>query len=850
MTEPDPRPPSLEELLEHAGWVRRLALSLVRDEALADDVVQQTWLSAMRSPPRDSDRVRGWLATVVRNSARTFQRKQRVRDRHEANARTSDSSPAADWVVEKTETQRLVLDAVERLAPHYRAVILLQYYDELTPAEIAVRLSAPIDTVKTQLRRAKHLLAADLTLRSGIGRSDSDGLPLASLLAPVLRLPTDGAPAAPPSDSATSNLARARARWWASLAVAGAIAVALLAWVWISSASAVIETARSTPSASGGRHAESPGGGHGGAGRAVLPLNRRQPDASAGDSDPLPPPTAPPTIERRHSAATLAFRGPLPPDLVAIRWRPLRAQPTKVLPPWRDAAAPGGIAELLATELEDSSDDPIVGFDVAADHSSFLRSPVRVSRAAESDGRRTDVVLRRGVAVRGGIAEPDQAAGAVAYAFASSTETQIEPLDSVPCDADGQFELRVPPNTELFVVTLADGYAPAFARVQSGNGAQAIEPFTLERAFEIGGSVRRSSELAEGAGGRVTVLDQWPTRLLRAGDTSIGLYGDTLARYSVTVPIGPSGEFAARGLRAGAHTVEVHLAGMAGLLPKAVASAPASGVAVDVVGESVRIFAPWLADGDRVQIDVDDAPPGATAVIAGGRTRAIVPHGAAFSVTHHRPLGPPAVVRREKGAAVSTVTLESQERVVSNSVRVRVTGAADVAGVTVELLPVDGHSRVVPVTVGAPTSEGTAAVEVTGSGPMDLLVRPWTHGEYERSFFVPTRRRVELDGTPIDVEIRPTLGGRLVVVARETDGRALIGDLTVMGAGGPVPIQLEHRDVDYLVMGPARLSRFGTTDLRDPLPNGTYSVRLDAPGRSPAVRTVTIREGRTEIVEF
>ena len=38
----------IDDLLAHAGWVRGLALSLVRDPGAADDLVQETWLAAMR----------------------------------------------------------------------------------------------------------------------------------------------------------------------------------------------------------------------------------------------------------------------------------------------------------------------------------------------------------------------------------------------------------------------------------------------------------------------------------------------------------------------------------------------------------------------------------------------------------------------------------------------------------------------------------------------------------------------------------------------------------------------------------------------------------------------------------
>ena len=43
-----------KELLQHSSWLRRLAREILNDASLADDVVQRTWLAALRRPPRES----------------------------------------------------------------------------------------------------------------------------------------------------------------------------------------------------------------------------------------------------------------------------------------------------------------------------------------------------------------------------------------------------------------------------------------------------------------------------------------------------------------------------------------------------------------------------------------------------------------------------------------------------------------------------------------------------------------------------------------------------------------------------------------------------------------------------
>src|SRR6185436_14680515 len=57
------------ELLAHSSWVRRLARSLVASEADAEELVQETWVAALRRPPTEGSPARPWIARVVRNLA-------------------------------------------------------------------------------------------------------------------------------------------------------------------------------------------------------------------------------------------------------------------------------------------------------------------------------------------------------------------------------------------------------------------------------------------------------------------------------------------------------------------------------------------------------------------------------------------------------------------------------------------------------------------------------------------------------------------------------------------------------------------------------------------------------------
>ena len=60
-----------ELLARHDGWLRALIARLV-DGADTDDVVQEVWGSALRSPPVDGRALPAWLATVIGEPFATF----------------------------------------------------------------------------------------------------------------------------------------------------------------------------------------------------------------------------------------------------------------------------------------------------------------------------------------------------------------------------------------------------------------------------------------------------------------------------------------------------------------------------------------------------------------------------------------------------------------------------------------------------------------------------------------------------------------------------------------------------------------------------------------------------------
>ncbi|MHC4817108.1 MAG: RNA polymerase sigma factor, partial [Planctomycetota bacterium] len=174
----------LEQLLCHESFLKALALKLLRDRARADDVVQETWLVALRSAKSPSEVRRGWLAGIVRNLARRVRRDDERRARREFVAAREDHTRATDELFTDAAVRRRMAQLVLGLPDHYKDVILLRFYDGLTPLSIAQRLGVSDSTVRTRLQRGLQRLRVRLAGENDDG--DRLSLSLAVIaLAPV-----------------------------------------------------------------------------------------------------------------------------------------------------------------------------------------------------------------------------------------------------------------------------------------------------------------------------------------------------------------------------------------------------------------------------------------------------------------------------------------------------------------------------------------------------------------------------------------------------------------------------------------------------------------------------------------
>ena len=161
------REDALAELYDRLGGVAYgLAFRVLRDEALAEDAVQEAFLALWRTaggflPERA--RASTWLLTLVhRRAVDTVRREQRRRaEPLEAAPEPSTRETAADDAWLRLERER-VQDAVRRLPDAQREALELAYYGGFTQSELAERLGEPLGTIKSRmfsgLARLRELL--------------------------------------------------------------------------------------------------------------------------------------------------------------------------------------------------------------------------------------------------------------------------------------------------------------------------------------------------------------------------------------------------------------------------------------------------------------------------------------------------------------------------------------------------------------------------------------------------------------------------------------------------------------------------------------------------------------------
>lgn len=163
-------PEALGELYEKYGRIAySLVLRIVRDQGIAEDLVQETFLRVWnRAAGFDAQRgaLGPWVLTVARNRAIDYLRSVDGRSRQTAIELTALETPTVFVDLEANlihgDRARALKNAFAKLNDKQRMVIELAYFEGLSQTEMAERMRQPLGTVKTWVRSALQILRSEM----------------------------------------------------------------------------------------------------------------------------------------------------------------------------------------------------------------------------------------------------------------------------------------------------------------------------------------------------------------------------------------------------------------------------------------------------------------------------------------------------------------------------------------------------------------------------------------------------------------------------------------------------------------------------------------------------------------
>jgi RNA polymerase sigma-70 factor, ECF subfamily len=156
----------------HHVRIYRFVLRLVRDQTLAEDLINEVFLDVWRQANRFEARsaVSTWLLAIARFKALSALRRRPDEELDEnAAAAIEDPGDDPDLAVQKKDKSEALRKCLEALSPEHREIIDLVYYHEKSVEEVAEVVGIPVNTVKTRMFYGRKRLS-ELLKAAGVDR--------------------------------------------------------------------------------------------------------------------------------------------------------------------------------------------------------------------------------------------------------------------------------------------------------------------------------------------------------------------------------------------------------------------------------------------------------------------------------------------------------------------------------------------------------------------------------------------------------------------------------------------------------------------------------------------------------
>ena len=159
--------------LRHHVRVHRFVMRLVRNQAVAEDIISEVFLDVWRQGGSFEGRsaVSTWLLAIARFKALSILRRKREDELDDEGATAvEDPNDNPETVVEKMDRSEILRQCLTELSREHREIIDLVYYHEKSVEEVARRVGIPEATVKTRLFYARKRLSG-LLRSAGVDRA-------------------------------------------------------------------------------------------------------------------------------------------------------------------------------------------------------------------------------------------------------------------------------------------------------------------------------------------------------------------------------------------------------------------------------------------------------------------------------------------------------------------------------------------------------------------------------------------------------------------------------------------------------------------------------------------------------
>jgi RNA polymerase sigma factor (sigma-70 family) len=839
------RVPSAEELVAQAGFVRRLARSLLGDEG--DDLAQDALAAALERPPRVAVDPRAWLTGVVRNLARMRFRSEARREKHERATPIRPGAPGPAEIAARLELQRRLVDAVRRLPEPYRSTVILRYLDDLPTREVARRCDVPLETARTHVKRGLARLREELARRDGRWRA---GL-----------LVLAGVPPAATSAGAAAGSA-AGAVGGAIVAKKALLVVPVLALLGILVVPGLIRDDARPPA---------------GPARPPLGAAAAAEEEDTGDAEPaaaaeiaaLTSTTTPTRTRRAPRPKARHLRGRLlgvdprvggDARLTVLALGPGGKPFGEIV---RGQADLTGAFHLEITRLHVVGRVEIDRIEIRVEHPGYM--PLVETRSLYDA---SDAALR--VLLAGGIAGRvvDRSGNPIAGAEVSIHRGRpglplAAPVETVAAGGDGRFRVRSPTEGEHVVVATAPGRLPAVEAATVLVPADArIAPLVLRQGETITGKVTRKRM----RGVPLLVRARRPD-VSSSGSRGLAIHEGHVVQTIVTAPVDRQDRFELSGLTEGPWLLSVIDADenvhpdVTGDIETRV-TAPAKNVRLRVQVATLTIYVPFRGGRSSTAIVEIEGKRGTVKRRVSDRSNenrtaiGVLPRAPyVITVVYGQGGGRASREVRAPGPGKhQTVVIKSEPRLSRSTLVVHVKQPEGTEVIERTLFgfypaedPDPDPQYVVPV-----EREGDRFVlRNPAAGEWRLVIRPersrwteeggWTDGVAEIEVPEKGDRKAVVKVVP---------GGRVRVRIRGSDGRWLAPKATLRdGRGREVAVTFVHRGEGGGRCAIGKLAGPGTNEIVECLPPGRYALALEADGYGERVERFEVKPGESALVD-